>query len=92
MVSLYRRSIQICKENRTRDSPNQLIYIIWTSIISTTSSMQSLHAELSCKQARLGSSTNNKSISSAPEIALKQIPNELEVLVPGIETRDTYQH
>ena len=34
--------------------------------------------------AQLGSSTDIKSFSSAPEIALKQIHNEPEVLVPGI--------
>ena len=38
--------------------------------------MQSLHAELSCRQDRFGSSTDIKSISSASEIALKQIPKD----------------
>ena len=41
----------------------------------TTSSMQLLHAELSCRQDRLGSSTDIKSISFAPEIVLKHIPS-----------------
>ena len=92
---LYRRSIRIFNENRTRDSPNQIIImIIWTSLISIASSIQSFHANLSCRQDRLGSSTDIKSISSEPEITLKQIlvPNEPEVLLPGIETWDTDQH
>ena len=61
--------------------------IIWTILHSTASPMQSPHAELSCSQDQWGSSTDIKSISSAQETALRQLPNELEILVPGIETR-----
>ena len=89
-LSPQKRYSNFCKDNWTGDSPNQLVYYLDEPHLNCFI-YKSLHAELYYSQDRLGSSTDIKSISSAQEISLRQIHNELEILVPGIETWDTDQ-